>query len=202
MLECLLCPCTVRPCHLHIEDTPLSGLQELTGRLQYVCRAAAPTCSLLKVAILFRPLLILASGLPACPCCCGAGGTLALASHGAGGTFEALSSSGMATPTESAFPRARASSSLTTWAAVGRSLGSRDMHLFLRSSTSWGHSSGTLQSLRALSASSSIAAVQHRLTAHAINRHVEALTSRPLAWCSAVAQSILRGQKSVPSLGF
>ncbi len=104
-----------------------------------------PTCSLLKVAILFRPLLILASGLPACHCCCGAGGIFALVSHGAGGTFDALSSSGMGAPTESAFPRARMSSSVTTWAAVGRSLGSRDMHLLLRSSTSWGHSSGTLQ---------------------------------------------------------
>ena len=144
MLQWLLCPCTVPPCHLYPEDPPLSELQKATGQVQYVCRAAIPTCSLLKVAILFRPLLILASGLPVCPCCCGAGGAFALASHGAGGIFEALSSSGMGPPTESAFPRARASSSFMTWAAVGRSFGSRDMHLLLRSSTSWGHSSSTL----------------------------------------------------------
>ena len=98
MLQCLLCPCSVPPCHLYPEGPSLSELQGMTGQLRYVCRAAAPTCSLLKVAILFRPLLILASGLPVCPCCCGAGGTLALASHGAGGTFEALSISGMGPP--------------------------------------------------------------------------------------------------------
>ena len=164
MLQWLLCPCTVPFCHLCPEDLPLSELQGLTGQAQYICRAAALTCSLLKVAILFRPLLILASGLPICSCCCGARGSFAFASHGAGGTFEVLSSSGMGPITESAFPRARVSSSFMTWAAVGRSFGSRDMHLFLRSSTSWEHSSGTLQHPRALSASPSTAAVQHLST--------------------------------------
>ena len=97
--------------------------RRLTERSQYLCRAAAPTCSLLKVITRFRPLLIRASGLPVCPCCCGAGGTLALASHGAGGTFEALSSSGMEAPAESAFPRARASSSLHDLGCCGAVLG-------------------------------------------------------------------------------
>ena len=78
MLECLLCPCTVRPCHLYtLRIPPMSGLQGV-DRTDYSMSAEQqhPTCSLLKVAILFRPLLILASGLPACPCCCGAGGNL------------------------------------------------------------------------------------------------------------------------------
>ena len=179
MLECLLCPCTMPPCQLYANDPPLSELQIEIGQLWVLSRAAASTCSLLKVAILFRPLLILASGLPACSCCCGAGGTLALASHGAGGTFEALSSSGVEAPTESAFPRARASSSFMTCAAVGRSFGSRAMHLLLSSSTSCGHSSGTLQDPRALNAFASATAVQHSFTPCITNRCIEIPTSMP-----------------------